>query len=202
MRPKSLLSPDETRARILEVAEEHFRRVGYAKTAVADIAAELGMSPANVYRFFASKSAINEAIARRLLDEMHAIITRIADRRSAASERLADIAMAIHRFNKAKFIGERRIHDMVEAAMTENWDCIQEHLEFVGALFARVIREGVVSGEFPVQDCEEAALTFKQFHAVVFHPSLIAHCVALNGAVSQENDVRRLTRYALRALKA
>ena len=49
---------DEARARILEVAEEHFRRIGYHKTSVADIASELGMSPANVYRFFPSRDAI------------------------------------------------------------------------------------------------------------------------------------------------
>ena len=50
--------PDDTRARIIETAEALFRRLGFAKTAVADIAAELGMSPANVYRFFASKNAM------------------------------------------------------------------------------------------------------------------------------------------------
>ena len=50
--------PDDTRARIIETADAMFRRLGYAKTAVADIAGELGMSPANVYRFFASKNAI------------------------------------------------------------------------------------------------------------------------------------------------
>ena len=36
--------PDEVRARILEVAEQHCRRIGYHKTSVADIASELGMS--------------------------------------------------------------------------------------------------------------------------------------------------------------
>jgi AcrR family transcriptional regulator len=45
---------DEARARILEAAEKQFRRVGYHRTSVADIAAELGMSPANIYRFFPS----------------------------------------------------------------------------------------------------------------------------------------------------
>ena len=50
--------PDDTRARIMETAEALFRRLGFAKTTVADIAAELGMSPANIYRFFASKNAI------------------------------------------------------------------------------------------------------------------------------------------------
>ena len=37
-------NPDEVRARILEVAEEHFRRIGHHKTSVADIASELGFS--------------------------------------------------------------------------------------------------------------------------------------------------------------
>lgn len=50
---------DEARARILEVAEEHFRSVGYHRTSVADIAAKLGMSAANIYRFFPSRDAIN-----------------------------------------------------------------------------------------------------------------------------------------------
>ena len=40
-------TPEDTRARIAETAEALFRRLGFAKTTVADIAAELGMSPAN-----------------------------------------------------------------------------------------------------------------------------------------------------------
>jgi len=61
---------DDTRARIMETAEALFRRLGFAKTAVADIAAELRMSPANVYRFFPSKNAIVEAICQRCLSEV------------------------------------------------------------------------------------------------------------------------------------
>ena len=56
MNPQVKTKPDDTRARIMETAEALFRRLGFAKTAVADIAAELGMSPANVYRFFPSKN--------------------------------------------------------------------------------------------------------------------------------------------------
>ena len=59
---------EATRARIEAAAERLFRSMGYQKTAVADIARELGMSPANVYRFYPSKSAINEAIASQLVE--------------------------------------------------------------------------------------------------------------------------------------
>src|SRR5207247_5944582 len=41
------IKPDDTRARIMDTAEALFRRLGFAKTAVADIAAE---PPANVCR--------------------------------------------------------------------------------------------------------------------------------------------------------
>ncbi len=49
----ALDTQNATRARIADAAERLFRTLGYQKTAVADIARECGMSPANVYRFFA-----------------------------------------------------------------------------------------------------------------------------------------------------
>ena len=63
------IEPD-TRERILVVAERLFRQIGYQKTTVADIAKELRMSPANVYRFFNSKKAIHEGVARSLMGEV------------------------------------------------------------------------------------------------------------------------------------
>ena len=78
--------PDDTRARIMETAEALFRRLGFAKTAVADIAAELGMSPANVYRFFPSKNAIVEAICQRCLSELEEKAWAVARSRGPAGE--------------------------------------------------------------------------------------------------------------------
>ena len=60
----------DTRERILVVAERLFRQIGYQKTTVADIAKELRMSPANVYRFFDSKKSIHEGVARSLMGEV------------------------------------------------------------------------------------------------------------------------------------
>ena len=90
-RPQPVTPEDRaaaTRLRILDVAEALFRSMGYQKTAVADIARELGMSPANVYRFFASKSAINEAIAARLLSGVTEELEAIADGPGAPADRL------------------------------------------------------------------------------------------------------------------
>jgi AcrR family transcriptional regulator len=58
------LTRDETRERIMIKADELFRQFCFLKTTVADIAAELGMSPANIYKFFSSKEAIIQAMNR------------------------------------------------------------------------------------------------------------------------------------------
>ena len=76
--------PEETRARIMETAEALFRRLGFAKTTVADIASELDMSPANVYRFFPSKNAIVQAICQRCLSELEAKVWAVARSRDPA----------------------------------------------------------------------------------------------------------------------
>lgn len=191
---------DETRERILVVAEEHFRRVGYGKTAIADIATELGMSPANVYRFFPSKAAICEEIARRLLNSCHDLLRVIvAEKDVPASERLARMTLTIHQFNKTQMFDERRLHDMVEAAITENWHVVKAHLETLVALFAEVIKDGMAAGEFVMRDPVEAAWSFKQCHVTVFHPSLISQCAL---EFDLDEQTRRLTQFAIRALKA
>ena len=84
MNPQVKTKPEDTKARIVEAAEALFRQIGFAKTTVADIAAELAMSPANVYRFFPSKDAIVEAICRRCLAEVEEQAWQIARSKAPA----------------------------------------------------------------------------------------------------------------------
>jgi AcrR family transcriptional regulator len=55
----------DRRAEILEAAERCFVRSGFHQTSMHEICAEAGMSPGNLYRYFASKEAIIEGIAER-----------------------------------------------------------------------------------------------------------------------------------------
>src|SRR5258708_28583126 len=91
--------PDDTRARIMDTAEALFRRLGYAKTAVADIAAELGMSPANVYRFFPSKNAIVEAICQRFLADVEGKAWAVARAKGPAGQRVERLILEILAFH-------------------------------------------------------------------------------------------------------
>jgi AcrR family transcriptional regulator len=51
------------RQQILDAATKRFSHFGYAKTTMAEVAADCSMSPGNLYRFFPGKLDIAEAIA-------------------------------------------------------------------------------------------------------------------------------------------
>ena len=166
----------DVRTRILTTAERLFREIGYQKTTVADIAKELRMSPANVYRFFDSKKSINAGVANRLMGEVEQASTRIASGKGRAAERLRELLSTIHRMNSERYVADAKMHDMVAVAMEENWDVCKLHMEGITGTIAAVIADGVASGEFHVADVNAAALCTCTAMSRFFHPQLIAQC--------------------------
>jgi AcrR family transcriptional regulator len=190
-------STEKTVSRILDVAEEQFRRVGYAKTAVADIARALGMSPANIYRFFASKSAINEAICEKHFAEVHGILRAIMAEDRPAAERLERFVIELHVFNKTRCVAERRLHDMIAAGMEENWAAVERHIAAIHEMVATLVGDGIRRGEFAaVVDPVDASNAICTACTGVLHPAIIAQFAHLN----LEEDARRVVRYLIRAL--
>lgn len=55
----------DRRSRILDAAERCFVRTGFHRTTMQDVAAEAGMSPGNLYRYFPSKDAIVVGLTER-----------------------------------------------------------------------------------------------------------------------------------------
>src|SRR6202171_5639310 len=169
------IEPD-TRERILEVALRLFREIGYQKTTVADIAKVLRMSPANVYRFFDSKKAIHEGVARGLMGEVEDAAEVIAARPGAAAERLRELMISIHRMNSERYVGDSKLHEMVEIAMEESWDVCVSHMERITETIGAVIDDGAASGEFEAPDVPLAAGCACTAMMRFFHPQMIAQC--------------------------
>jgi AcrR family transcriptional regulator len=55
----------ERRRQILDAAERSFSRAGFHRTTMQDVAAEAGMSPGNLYRYFPSKDALVAGLCER-----------------------------------------------------------------------------------------------------------------------------------------
>ncbi|MCK1688002.1 TetR family transcriptional regulator [Bradyrhizobium sp. 145] len=189
---------DEARARILGAAEERFRQVGHHRTSVADIAAELGMSPANIYRFFPSRNAIDESICGRLLNELADFAFAIARRDAPAAEKLEELLSTVHHHSKMTLATAKPMHDLIVAATQENWPIIKAHIERMETIFEAIIRGGAQAGQFDVEDAAEAARAVRSAFMPFFHPILIEHCV-VHGE-DTEAGLRDQIRFILKAL--
>jgi AcrR family transcriptional regulator len=167
---------DETRARILSEAERLFRHYGYAKTTVADIADACRMSSANVYRFFSSKSQINEAICDRIMSELEGQLRCIASKAEPASVRLTKFIELSARFIAETSVQEKKVHDMFVVAMEEQWASIQRHLKASTQMIADIVASGIASREFRLQDPHRAAKCVHSCLAGLKHPVVVAQC--------------------------
>jgi AcrR family transcriptional regulator len=169
------IEPD-TRERILEMAERLFREIGYQKTTVADIAKELRMSPANVYRFFDSKKAIHEGVARSLMDGVERAAQAIASGRGSAASRLRELMTTIHRMNSERYVDDSKLHEMVAAAMEESWEVCVAHMQHITETIGGVVAEGVASGEFETDDVPVTTICAYTAMMRFFYPQMIAQC--------------------------
>jgi AcrR family transcriptional regulator len=164
----------DTRARILTEAERLFRHYGYGKTTIADISEACGMSSANVYRFFPSKSALMEAICGRLISDLDKKLFEITRRPLPASDRLTLVIQTLYQHTLDNLLDHRKVHEMVVVAMEEQWQAIRNHVDRVTSHIGGLVSDGIASGEFPPKDAERTAKAVHTAIVCFCHPAMVA----------------------------
>ena len=187
----------DTRRQIIVTAERLFRTLGYQKTTVGDIAKELGMSPANVYRFFSSKADLRDAVGRQLMGEVESAVAAIASRRGPAGERLRAAFLAMSTMNQERYLSDHKMHEMIAVALDEAWGMVLEHIAVIEGLITRICADGIASGEFKVRDATQAARCMKTAMISYCHPQLLEECADVPGPTADE-----MLTFCLAALRA
>lgn len=187
----------ENISRILDAAERLFRHYGYSKTTVADIARDLGMSTANIYRFFASKQDIHQALCSRMLQAAYDLARSVAGEPASAAERLRRYASTQHKMTVDTMLDQEKVHEMVVVAIERDWHVIEKHIIRLHAIVAEIIADGIAAGEFRQQDPEIASKCFGASLVTLCHPQMVAQCLM------KENQARAedLIEFAIQALR-
>lgn len=170
----AVVQKQDTSSQIVDVAMCLFRQVGFQKTTVADIARELQMSPANVYRFFTAKSEITDAVAGRLLCEIESAIREASIVQGSARENLRNVVATIDRLNSQRFYTDRKLHNLLETAYNENWTIVRKHTETVEALLTQIILQGIAAAEFERGDPHLLAVLVRSSCLRFCHPRVMA----------------------------
>ncbi len=95
------VNAEATRSAILASAERLFRRRGYRDVTMRQIAADAGCSHTAIYRYFADKDALMEAIAAPVLEGLGKDFDDIATRDVPWNERVVTMCLRFVRFGLA-----------------------------------------------------------------------------------------------------
>lgn len=196
MRSASITQP-EVRGQILATAEKLFRAWGYAKTTVADIARECEMSPANIYRFFESKAAINEAITEVLLAEVEQKAEAVVAEQRPAADRLRKLLLEMHTFSCERFLKDTEVHELCAKAMREQWGVIDAHIRRIRSIVRGLIAEGIKSGEFAKADLDFVETCVNNAMLPFCHPQIVAEQFAKD----QKRQAMAMGEFLVKALK-
>lgn len=147
-----------TRDRILQAASARIMHYGYGKTTMAEIAADCGMSPGNIYRFFEAKIDIAEAMARKHYAAEQGTLAAIARRKDKPVDwRLREVFRTRLREGYEMINTNAKIIEVAEVLSRERPLFANQNLAAERVFLTALLDEGVQTGMFAPGDMEVVA---------------------------------------------
>lgn len=146
-----------TRDRVLDAAEDTLRRFGPGKTTVVDVARALGVSHGTVYRHFASKADLLDAVLERWLSRMNPPLAAIAEEDGPAADRLRRWLLTLMGFKQDKARNDPDLFAAYGQVSADAHAVIVEHVGELTGFIARIVADGMKRGEFVPADAAEVA---------------------------------------------
>lgn len=184
---------DATRRLILETAREHLRRFGEDKMTIVDVARALGMSHANVYRYYRNKAEILDAIVDEWLAKVEAVLDPIIRQEASAAERIESVVLEIYRRRRQKLQADAEVYETFRRIVASRPDAVALRIKKIDDVFRHLIEEGIAKGEFSPLDAGEAAAALDDATAIFLHPLMTAAFVS----ETTETRVHNVVSYVL-----
>jgi AcrR family transcriptional regulator len=146
-----------TADKILETAEQVLRRFGPSKATVVDVARALGVSHGSVYRHFASKAALRDAVTERWLKRTSDPLQVIVEGRGSARAKLTKWFAALMVGKREKVHSDPELFAAAREIFAEARDVVSAHMATMIGQIAAILRDGVATGEFVIDDVDATA---------------------------------------------
>ncbi len=153
--------PSNIQEKIVEAAEERFRYYGYRKTTMVEIAADVGMSAANLYRYFSNKEDIGAACVERCFLRMEEVLREVIVRKDiSAEEKLLAFILNKLDYIYNETINNPKINELTEMFISERAELLNKKKQVIQSLIAEILAEGNRNGEFAIKDLLNTSESF------------------------------------------
>ncbi|CAE1133061.1 TetR/AcrR family transcriptional regulator [Xanthomonas euroxanthea] len=166
----------DVRDQIVAAAADHFSRYGYEKTAVSDLAKEIGFSKAYIYKFFASKQAIGEVICGQCLQEIKLETAAAVAQATTPQEKLRSLFKVVVNESLRLHARGPKLYEIATSASIERWPTVLVYEAQLQALLQEILVEGRLSGDFERKTpLDEASRAIYLMMRPYINPLLLQH---------------------------
>ena len=144
-----------TREAILRAARQAVAEHGLSGVGITSVAADAGVSVGTVYRYFDHKTALLREVVDDVCSREIEVVAKLAATPTDPTERLV---AAVDGFARRAVASGRVAYAVIaEPAPAEVETTRVRHRRDLAAVFAAIITDGVIAGDFPDQDPDIAA---------------------------------------------
>lgn len=165
------MSETLTREKILEAAQDVLRRYGPDKATVVDVARALKVSHGSVYRHFADKAALRDAVVQTWLAQMDGPLEAITAEDGPAPERLGRWLRELSSMKRRRREDDPEFFAAYVVLSADARTVVADHVTHLRTQVTTMLREGAAHGEFETADPAAAAQAVLLATAHFHHPA-------------------------------
>jgi AcrR family transcriptional regulator len=189
---------EPTGTRLLEIATDHVRRHGLAQTTVVAVAREAKVSHAAVYRYYASRDALVDAVTAEWLKQIEGQLAGVADSPDPADDKLERMMLLLARLYRERLDGEPNLYEAWLAAAREVRPVVRRHRSKLRQLLERTIEEGRTTQLFQSRSSERLIL----FLTDALYRFTDPNAIAADRSLDRKGLERRMSRVLSATIRA
>ncbi|MBW0432515.1 TetR/AcrR family transcriptional regulator [Leptospira yasudae] len=192
--PRTGLTPDELYNKALDSTEEEIRRNGVERLKLTDIARELNVSHAALYKFFSDKQSLLDEVSKRWLDRIDRELERISKQNSPVETILTEWFTTLHTMKREKVLSDPRLFSAFNLSVEKTRPFVVSHLDHMAELLEGLVQTGISNGTFHCSNAKEGARVLFEGTASFHHPRLVLESI--------EEDRRQALKALIKTLLA
>ena len=168
------LTPNQIQERAIDIAIDQMRRYGFEKVRVVDVAKELGVTHPVLYKHFADKDALFDAVSGRWLKVIEASLGAILSRKKDPIAKIHEWFLKLYQMKREKVLDDPELYKSFHFAANAKRPFYNDHLNKMFEQLTGLIKEAQAEKKLAKHSVEKTLRILLEATTGFHNPALIA----------------------------